>query len=214
MIDLHDELKGFHYHNVTISGLPGCGSTTMLNALRAELSPVGWRGFSGGEFMRAYATEKGLWHTDNPKHHDASVYADDFDREVDYGVREKLANERQWIIESWLSGFMAQNIPGTLKILMTCSSDDVRIDRVVNRDKVTVKEAKENTLTRYQTNLKLWSRIYAQEWQDWVVATGKLPAKHKIDFWEPKLYDLVIDTYRYPKDESLTLALKTLKGEA
>jgi cytidylate kinase len=182
----------------------------MLNALRCELSPVGWRGFSGGEFMRAYATEKGLWNQNNDSHHDASIYSDDFDREVDYGVREKLSNEKQWIIESWLSGFMAQNVPGTLKILMVCSSDDVRIDRVMNRDEISVEEAKKNTIGRYLTNLKLWSRIYKQEWEDWVIKTGKLPATSKVDFWQPKLYDLVIDTYRLTQEESLKLALEHL----
>lgn len=201
------------YYNITISGLPGCGSTTMLNALKQLLSPHGWRGFSGGEFMRAYAQEKGLWDKHNAAHHNAEVYADEFDREVDFGVREKLQEQKQWIIESWLSGFMAQGLPGVLKILMVCHSDEIRIDRVMNRDQVSVEEAKQNTLDRYQTNLKKFTRLYQQQWQEWLVTTGKLPAEEPIDFWRAELYDLVIDTYTLSKEESVERVLAALKGE-
>lgn len=201
------------YHNITISGLPGCGSTTLLNGLRQLLSPYGWRGFSGGEFMRAYAQEKGLWDKKNAAHHDANVYSDEFDREVDFGIREKLQQQKQWIIESWLSGFMAQQLPGVLKVLLVCHSDDVRIDRVMNRDQVSAETAKENTLYRYQTNLDKFSRLYAAQWQEWLVDTGKLSASEAIDFWRRELYDVVIDTYYLSKEESVAKVLAALKGE-
>jgi cytidylate kinase len=55
MSDLHS----FAYTNITISGLPGCGSTTLLKGLKEALQFDGWKGFSGGEFMREYAKEKG-----------------------------------------------------------------------------------------------------------------------------------------------------------
>jgi cytidylate kinase len=213
MIDLHDELKGFEYQNVTISGLPGCGSTTILNSLRNELTALGWRGFSGGEFMRQYAMEKGLLNKNDATHHDASLYSDDFDREVDYGIREKLETEKQWIIESWLAGFMAQGVPKTLKILMVCESDAVRIDRVINRDDISVMEAKKNVLERYEKNLKNWSKIYKQEWQEWVVKVGKAKPNDQVDFWQRNLYDLVIDTYSMNQEQSLALALSVLRGE-
>jgi len=208
-----DDLTQYRYQNVTISGLPGCGSTTLLKGLREQLTPLGWRGFSGGEFMRAYATEKGLWREDNDEHHNATVYSDDFDREVDLGVREKLSSEQQWIIESWLSGFMAQGVPGTLKILMICSSDDVRIDRVVNRDDISVEAAKRNTLERYQKNLEKWSRMYREQWEEWVVKAGKALPTEPINFWKADLYDLVIDTYGLTQEEGLNTTLRILRGE-
>ncbi|MDO5561749.1 MAG: AAA family ATPase [bacterium] len=210
---LKQELEKYRYQNVVISGLPGCGSTTLLNGLKEELEFAGWRGFSGGEFMRAYATERGLWDPNNDEHHSAAVYSDDFDREVDFGMREKLNTQKQWIIESWLAGFMAQNVPGVLKILMICSSNDVRIDRVMNRDDVSVEVAKRNTMERYQKNLDKWSRMYAQQWQDWVVAKGKASPNEPINFWKPELYDLVIDTYGLTQEEGLRMALRVLRKE-
>ncbi len=201
----------YNYKNITISGLPGSGSTTLLDMLREELKLDGWHGFSGGEFMRAYAAEKGLFDNTQRKHHDASHYEDDFDRKVDYGMREKLESEDHWILESWLSGFLAQQVPGTLKILMTCSDDAIRIDRVVNRDQISIDEAKQHILGRYETNLETWSRLYAKEWQEWVVKPGTLTAEAPIDFWHPDLYDLVIDTYSTTKKETKKVVLDALK---
>ena len=205
------QINNTRYSNVTISGLPGCGSTTLLNELRETLKLDGWRGFSGGEFMRAYALEKGLWNEGDSTHHNASIFTVEFENEIDFGMREKLSTEKNWIIESWLAGFLAQGVPGVLKILMTCSSDEVRIDRVVNRDQISVEEAKENAIYRYNKNLEKWTNMYGQQWQEWVVKTGTLPAETAIDFWRPELYDLVIDTYALSKKEVLQKALDVLE---
>ncbi len=201
----------YNYKNITISGLPGSGSTTLLDMLRKELEFDGWHGFSGGEFMRAYAAEKGLFDNTQRKHHDASHYEDDFDHQVDYSMRKKLEHEQYWILESWLSGFLAQQIPGVLKVLVICSEDAIRVDRVINRDRISVKEAKQHIMGRYKTNLKTWQRLYAKEWQEWVVDTGTLSAQEPIDFWHPDLYDLVIDTYSSNRKETKKIVLNVLK---
>lgn len=202
----------FKYRNVTISGLPGCGSTTLLNLLREKLKFDGWKGFSGGEFMRAYAEEKGLFQKKGELHHDASHYEDDFDRQVDYGMREKLASQEKWIIESWLSGFLGQGVPKVLKVLMICSDDAVRIDRIVNRDAVTADDAKSNMAARYDNNFNKWKRMYAPEWNEWVVDAGKAKAGEPIDFWLPDLYDCVIDTYGTNQQQALEIVLEKLQN--
>lgn len=199
------------HRNITISGLPGNGSTTLLNALKETLKFEGWTGFSGGEFMRAYAAEQGLLDPETGQlHHDASIYSDDFDRQVDYGMRQRLEKGQGWILESWLSGFLAQQVPGALKVLLICSEDAVRIDRIVNRDDVPIEIAKQHINERKEKNLAKWRRMYAQEWQDWVVAPGTLPAEAEIDFWHPALYDIVIDTYSVNKEQVLEKVLAAL----
>lgn len=205
-------LHQYQYKNVTISGLPGSGTTTLLKLMKEELGLDGWRGFSGGEFMRAYAKEKGIFQEHGGLHHDARHYEDDFDRQVDFGVREKLQNEEKWILESWISSFMAQQVPGVLKILVECSEYSVRVDRIVNRDNVTVDYAKRNIEERYQANLEKWSRMYRDQWNEWVVAAGKAEPDEPIDFWKPELYDLVIDTYSLNQEETLNTALAALTG--
>lgn len=201
------------YDNITISGLPGCGSTTLLSLLKERLQPQGWKGFSGGEFMRAYALEKGLFRKDRGLHHAATDYEDDFDQKIDFGMRDKLEHERNWIIEAWLSGFLAQGVNRTLKVLLYCSDDAVRIDRIVNRDDVSVAEAKAHIHERTQKNIAKWSRIYKDEWFEWVVGAGKASAAEPIDFWKPSLYDLSIDTYSTNREQTLKKVLKALGKE-
>jgi len=191
--------------------LPGCGSTTLLNLLREHLKFDGWSGFSGGEFMRAYAAEKGLFNESTKAHHDATVYSEEFDRQVDLGMREKLRNEAGWILEAWLSGFFAQGIEGTFKVLMTCSDDAVRIDRLVNRDTITVAEAKEHIQARYDKNYAKWSRMYNHEWHEWLVKTGKVKESDPIDFWRPDLYDCVIDTYSMNQQQAFEIVLNAIQ---
>ena len=202
----------FLYKNITISGLPGSGSTTLLKMLKESelLTFAGWTGFSGGEFMRAYAKEKGLFQEKGGLHHDATHYEDDFDRQVDMGIREKVQSESGWIIESWLSGFLAQGVEGTLKILMVCSDKAVKVDRIVNRDSVTPDEAISNMNNRYEANVGKWRRMYSQEWHDWVVATGKVKQSDPIDFWREDLYDIVIDTYSSNQQDVLATVLHAL----
>lgn len=199
--------------NITISGLPGSGSTTLLNILREHphLKFEGWSGFSGGQFMRNYALEKGLLTEKGELHHSADAYGDDFDREVDMDMRHKLSTEESWIIESWLSGFMAQGVKGTFKILLKCSNTAVRVDRIVNRDTVSPEEALENMNRRYRSNLAKWRRMYEKEWQQWVIDTGKAKKSDPIDFWQSNLYDIVIDTYSTNQKETLDLVLNAIE---
>lgn len=207
------DIHTYTYRNITVSGLPGCGSTTLLQMLKEELQFDGWKGFSGGEFMREYAKEKGLFKENAGIHHDASHYEDEFDRQIDFGMREKLETEEKWILESWLSGFMAQGVEGTLKVLMICSDDAVRVDRIVNRDGVDVGAAKENMFARYQANLAKWRRMYGDQWDEWVVKTGTVKPEAEIDFWLPELYDVVIDTYSHNQQQSLDIVLHAIQKE-
>ena len=196
------------YRNVTISGLPGSGSSTLARSLAEKIN---FEYFGGGEFMRAYAIEKGLFNRGAKTHHLATVYGDEFDRKVDFEMRDWLKEKEGKVIDSWLSGFVAQGIEGNLKILMSCSRDELRIDRLVNRDGISVEEAKKHIFEREEKNLEKWTRLYEKEWQLWVPkkAQGFRRGKY-LDFYHPSLYDLVIDTYSMDRDSCLKLALEAL----
>lgn len=200
-------MQNLKYKNVTISGLPGAGSSTLGKALSKVLS---WRYFSGGDFMREYAIKKGLFPKDSKFHHPATAYGAGLDRKVDFGMREWLRKEKGHILDGWLSGFFAQGVENTLKILIQCDSA-LRIDRIVNRDNVSVSEAKEHIFTREKENLNKWSELYVKEWKKWVVDRKIVKSGEPIFFWRPELYDLVIDTYSNSKEETLILALEKLE---
>lgn len=195
------------YSNISISGLPGAGSTTLGKHLAQHLD---FKYYSGGDFMRQYAIEKGYFDPKESVHHAATVYPDDFDRQCDYGVREKMQKSAGCVYESWLSGFLAQQVKGTYKILVYCSDDAVRVDRIANRDEISIAEAKEHIFAREQKNLEKWIKMYHQEWEDWVVKPGTVEKTEQIYFWKPELYDLAIDTYKLGKEETLELAIKAV----
>lgn len=180
------------FRNITISGRVGVGSSTLLKALKEVLEPKGWKFFSGGEFMRQYAIEQGLISENDPKHHAATVYTDDFDKKVDYGMRDRLTKEDNLVVEADLAGFMGKDVSGVLKILLFCD-DALRVDRVANRDNSTISEAKEHVFERERQNVEKWKKLYGD-----------------YDFWDPKFYDLVIDTYSNSKTETVDLVLKKL----
>jgi len=191
------------FRNVTIAGLPGVGSSTLGINLAKRL---GWEYFSGGDFMRAYAIKQGLFDKNNKMHHPATVYSDDYDRQVDYSIRDRLIKDSDLVIDSWLSGCLAQRVDWVLKELMRCSNDAVRVDRIVNRDNVSVAKAKDHIFEREQKNLGKWTRMYQKEWREWV-------GQDEIDFYSFDLYDLVIDTYSYDREETLNLVLQKLGRE-
>lgn len=199
--------KQFQYKNVVISSLPGSGRSTLAKLLHGKLQ--GWEFFSGGGFMRQYAIDKGFFKDNTLLHHFATVYTDDFDRQVDLRMRRWLQKKGKMIIESWLCGFLAQGIPGTLKILLVCKKA-LRIDRMANRDEVKVSVAKENLEKREESNCIKWNKIYAKEWQNWIVKKKIIGENEPINYWNEKLYDLVIDTYNHSKEETFKVAYNAL----
>src|SRR3990167_5525545 len=158
------------YDNIAISGGIGVGTTTLLRNLKPYLGPFGFQFKSMGQIIRDQMNEH-----KNPV---ADLMSDDFDRNVEQSMHDTFQNEKKWIIEAWLAAFMARGLPNTLKILLYCSQDAIRIDRIVNREGVSVEEAKKLIKHREDENLTKWHRLYGDH-----------------NFWDPKDFDLVIDTY-------------------
>ena len=132
-------------------------------------------------------------------------------------IAKWITNSETWrlikkgnVLDSWLSGFFAQGAPSTLKVLVICSQDAVRVDRVVNRDDVTIEDAKHHIFDREKKNLENWSKYYAKEWQEWVVDRNKADKDVPVYFWYPQLYDLVLDTFSLSSDQTLEQVLEKL----
>lgn len=195
------------YRNITISGLPGAGSTTLGKHLANHLQ---YHFHSGGDFMRQYAIDHGYFDPKQSVHHAATAYPDDFDLKVDYEMRASIKDKSEFVYESWLSGFLAQQIEGTFKILVYCSDDAVRVDRIANRDDITIAEAKEHIFAREEKNLEKWIKMYSKEWGEWVVEPGTVKKTEPIYFWRSELYDLAIDTYKLGKEETLEKVLSLI----
>lgn len=186
-------MQTLKYSSVAISGRPGAGRSTLLKNLRPSLEPFGWEFFSGGEWSRQYSIKLGKHDPNDPKHHLATDYGDEIDYQIDQALREKIASSKTHMaVESWIAGWNARGFSHVLKVLLMCD-DSLRIDRIVNRDNATVEEAKKHLWEREEANIGKWKRLYGTD-----------------DFWDPKHYDLVINTYSHGPGQTLELVLQAL----
>lgn len=186
-------MQPLKYSSVAISGRPGAGRSTLLKNLRQYLEPLHFEFFSGGDWARQFAIQSGKHDPRDAKHHLATDYGDDIDLQIDVAMRKKISDPKiHMAIESWIGGWNARGIPHVLKVLLMCD-DALRIDRTVNRDNISVKEAKVHIRKREKENLAKWKRMY-----------------HVNDFWDPKHYDLIINTYSHSPQETLNLVLQAL----
>ncbi len=188
-----DSSKKLKYSSIAISGRPGAGRSTLLHNLEPYLEPLGWNFFSGGEWARQFAIEKGNHRPDDRRHHKATDYGDEIDHKIDAEMRQKLSDPTVHIVvESWIAGWNMRGLKHVLKVLLMCD-ESLRIDRVVNRDNLTVEDAKNHLQEREAANLAKWQRMYKVD-----------------DFWDPKHYDLIINTYAHGPRETLDLVLQAL----
>ena len=158
------------FDNIAISGGIGTGTTTLLKNLKAYLKPLGWQFRSTGQFIREYTKENLM-----PL---ANLVSDDFDRKIEARVKKTFETKKNRVIEGWLAGFISRNIKNTLRVLVICSDEAIRIDRVANRDHISIEEAKKNISLREEKNFEKWKRVYGN-----------------YNFFDPKYYHLIIDTY-------------------
>ena len=180
--------------NITISGKICVGNSTLAKALAKKL---GWRYVNAGDFFRDYCKKHGL------KLEDTEARSDKVRRKVDYKGRETLIRDKNIVYEAKLGGFFAQGIENVLKVLLVCD-DSLRIDRYCNREGVTVSEAKRSIWKRESQNHKVWSKTYRLEWDKWI-------GDRQINFYSPENYDLVIDTFKNSKEETLEKVLRKFR---
>jgi CMP/dCMP kinase len=180
--------------NITISGRIASGATTLAHHVADAL---GWEILDGGKLFRHFMKTKGIPVAKTLSRDDS------FDLEYEENIKNILKNKKHQVIQSHLAGFDAQAIPGVYKILLICEDTDgndktdIRIDRLSNRDKVSIDQAKLEVGERESQNLKKWRRLYAENDEKWV-------------YWDKNFYDLVINTYSNNESESLQIVLNSV----
>ncbi len=182
--------------NITISGRIATGTTTLAKNLAEKLD---WELLEGGELFRKFHEEQ----LNDKTEIAVDKRPDDIDLEYEEKVKNILKTQSHQIIQSHLAGFDAQGIDGVYKIVVICEDEngtdktDIRIDRLVNRIGSNVSEAKREIAEREKNNLDKWRRLYAENDPNWV-------------YWDPKYYDLVINTYSHNAEQSLNLVIEKL----
>lgn len=178
------------YRNITVSGKVAVGTTTLSRNLQTNL---GWKHINAGFIQREYDRA----HNIHENKQGAASRSDEHEKSIEEMTKKLLTTEEHIIYEAWLSGFVAKDIPGVLKVLVYCSHDEVRVDRVMNRESVSVEDAKKWIKQREEENIEKWKKLYGD-----------------YDFWDPRYYDLAIDTYSCGPLESVGKVLDVLKFKA
>ncbi len=180
---------------ITVSGRIASGSTTLAKHLARYL---GWKHMEGGEiFWEAVRSKLGLHAKDT------NLRPDEEDLLFEEKQKEILAHERHIVLESKLAGFCAQGIGDVFKVGVICEDENgidqtqIRIDRLVNREEVSIDEAKAEVLEREINDLGKWRTLYAHGDPEWVS-------------WDKKYYDLVVNTFTHNQEESLQLVLEKI----
>ena len=158
------------YRNIAISGKIATGTSTLAKNLEKTL---GWKRINAGDIQREYDRNRGV----SEHFSGADTRSDEHEQAIDTMTKQKLTKEKNLVYEAWLAGFIARDIPGVLKVLLICDYA-LCIDRVVNRDNLAVEEAKKEIESREKGNIQKWKVLYGN-----------------YDFWDPKYFDLIIDTY-------------------
>lgn len=180
--------------NITISGRIGAGATTLAKKLSNVLN---WSLLEGGDLFEKIHKQL------NISQIDVLERPDSFDLKFEAQIKKILTNERNQIIQSHLAGFDIQGIAGVYKILVICQDPqgedkaDIRIDRLMNRDGISLQEAKHEALTREKENLEKFRKLYAHNDQNWI-------------YWDVKYYDLIVNTYSLNKEEALEFTLSNI----
>lgn len=180
---------------ITVSGRIASGSTTLAKKIAHTLH---WRHIEGGEiFWEAVRARLAL----APK--DTALRPDEEDAAFDASLKELLKTQEHIVVETKLAGFNAQGVDNVFKILVLCNDENgqdqtnIRIDRLVNREGLSIEEAKIEVLEREKNDIEKWRKLYAGGDEQWV-------------YWDPKYYDLVINTYTHDPDTTLQMALEAV----
>lgn len=161
---------------ITISGLPGSGTTTVsrLVADALELTRV-----PGGEVFRQLAAEAGLSLAE------FGVLAQsqpDIDRELDDRL-EAHAREGGCVIESRLAGWIATRAGLTAVRVWVDCDEDVRAARVAERDASSTEQARADSAARSDLERARYRAVYG------------------IDLDDRSVYDLVLDSTASPPEQ-------------
>ena len=172
---------------ITISGLPGSGTTTVAKLLSEELSV---ELISAGELFRQIAEEKKL---PLEQFNELAENNDDFDRQIDERQGEEAMKRENVIVEGRLSGFFVPD--ADLKIWLKAPVE-VRAKRIAHREAIAYEEALSAMNNRERSENKRYEQYYG------------------IDLNDLSIYDLVIDSSRWSEMDIVEMIKVAVESEA
>ena len=169
--------------NITISGKPGSGKSTIGKILKKKLKK---RYIYSGEIFRETAKKF------NMSLEDFGIFCEN-NEEIDKNLDDqqlKFLKKGDIILEGRLAGWIAfRNKISALKILINADLE-TRAKRIVNREKGSVEKRKKEIIDREKSEKTRYKKYY------------------NIDISDISIYDLVIDSSNKTPDEIVDIILK------
>jgi len=161
---------------LTLSGLPGSGTTTIATLLSGKL---GIEVISAGAMFRQLAADKNFKLDQFSKMAEAEA---EFDRWVDAKQQEEAAKRDNVIVEGRLSGHLIQD--ADLRIWLKAPAE-IRARRIAAREHIAYKAALSGMRVRERSERARYMSYY------------------EIDLKDLTVYDLIIDTSRWNEDATV-----------
>ena len=168
---------------ITIFGLAGTGTSSCGKLLAKKLN---YKFISTGDLFRLQAKELGLTLHEYEKNINNNP---EKDKEFDKKIKRIGLEEDNLVIDSRLAWHF---IPHSKKIKFHCS-DDIRLKRICNRDKVSLEEAKHKTFFREKSHMLRYRKTYGLK-----------------DYADDKNFDFIIETNHLTQKEIVEQILKVL----
>lgn len=168
---------------ITIFGMAGTGKTSTCREVAKRL---GYEFFSGGDFARATAEERGMTinELDELSKTDSTI-----DIERDNVITEFGKTHDNFIVEARLAWHF---IPDSFKICYQCDFD-TRTQRIADREKKNIEQVRRETKEREKAIYDRFSKYYGLS-----------------DFENEKNFDLVLDTKRLNYNEVIETIISEL----
>ena len=169
---------------ITIGGLAGTGTTTTAELLSEKLD-ISY--ISAGFVFREMAAERGMSVLEFSEFAEGN---DDIDKEIDKRQAQKASEAENLIVEGRLSAFFVDN--ADLRVWLV-TPFDVRSKRIAEREDKTVEVAKEEIITREESEALRYMEI------------------HNIDISNMDIYDIIINTDTFNPENVSEIIIQTLK---
>lgn len=160
---------------LTVSGPPGSGKSTTAAALAAAFD---LEHISGGDIFRQLAAERDMSAVEFNK---LAEEDDQIDRDLDRRLRSIAVERDGVLLESRLAGWLAGD-EADLRFWLDAPVD-VRADRIADREDKSAEIAREETVTREQSEAHRYAEYY------------------DIDITDLSIYDIALNTARWGPEE-------------
>ena len=171
---------------LTVSGPAGSGKSTAAAELADALD---YDHVSGGDLFRELAADRGLSLIEFNR---LAEEEDSIDRDLDRRLRETARDRDDVVLEARLSGWMAGEY-ADLRIWLDAPLS-VRAERVADREEKTPEAAREESVTRAESEARRYREYYG------------------IEITDLSIYDLVVNTSRWSVEAELDLLVRAARA--